>query len=132
MRVLCDSLEKNASCGYLNIITAAKGIVKSGPSHDKKIPYEPLAPVLLERAKLLILTGATGPKIVAVVCACEGFEKSGLRILRAKDLEEAVAIARREASEGDIVSLSPASASFDCYRNFEERGRHFKELVQKL
>ena len=100
--------------------------------YDKKIPYEPLAPVLLERAKLLILTGATGPKIEAAVTACEGFEKSGLRILRAKDLEEAVEIARREASEGDIVSLSPASASFDCYRNFEERGRHFKELVQKL
>ena len=108
-----------------------KLIVIAG-GYDKKIPYEPLAPVLLERAKLLILTGATGPKIQAAVTACEGFEASGLRILQAKDLEEAVELARREASEGDIVTLSPASASFDRYRNFEERGRHFKELVQKL
>jgi UDP-N-acetylmuramoylalanine--D-glutamate ligase len=100
--------------------------------YDKKIPYEPLAPVLLERVKLLILTGATGPKIEAAVTACQGFEKSGLRILHAADLAEAVEIARREAVEGDIVSLSPASASFDCYRNFEERGHRFKELVQAL
>lgn len=88
--------------------------------------------MLLERVKLLILTGATGPKIEAAVTACQGFEKSGLRILHAEDLAEAVELARREAVEGDIVSLSPASASFDCYRNFEERGRRFKELVRAL
>ncbi len=100
--------------------------------YDKKIPYEPLAPVLLERVKLLILTGATGPKIEAAVTAIPGWEESGLRILHAGNMEEAVAIARREAQPGDIVSLSPASASFDCYKNFEVRGRHYKELVRAL
>ena len=47
-------------------------------------------------------------------------------------MEEAVALARQEAGEGDIVSLSPASASFDRYKNFELRGRHYKELVMAL
>ena len=47
-------------------------------------------------------------------------------------MEEAVALARQEAQEGDIVSLSPASASFDRYKNFEARGHHYKELVMAL
>ena len=47
-------------------------------------------------------------------------------------MEEAVAMARREAKEGEIVSLSPASASFDMYKDFEARGRHFKEIVHSL
>ena len=47
-------------------------------------------------------------------------------------MEEAVAAARRVAKEGDIVTLSPACASFDMYPNFEARGRHYKELVNAL
>ena len=47
-------------------------------------------------------------------------------------MEEAVQIARQNTHPGDVVSLSPASASFDLYRNFEERGRHFKRLVMEL
>ncbi len=100
--------------------------------YDKQIPFEPLAPVLVERVKLLILTGKTAGKIEAAVTADPGFGDSGLRILRAADLAQAVEIARREAKEGDVVSLSPACASFDAYPNFEARGRHFKELVRGL
>ena len=47
-------------------------------------------------------------------------------------MEEAVDAARSEAQAGDVVSLSPASAAFDLYPNFEVRGRHFKELVNEL
>lgn len=52
--------------------------------------------------------------------------------MRAASYEEAVSAARAAACEGDIVVLSPASTSFDMFRNFEERGNLFKELVQKL
>lgn len=55
-----------------------------------------------------------------------------MEIRHAKDLAEAVAIAHREAKAGDVVSLSPACASFDSYPNFEERGKHFKALVHAL
>ena len=44
----------------------------------------------------------------------------------------AVKAAREYAQDGDIVFFSPASASFDMYKNFEERGKHFKDLVNKL
>lgn len=100
--------------------------------YDKKIPFEPLAPKLLEHVKLLILTGATADKIEKAVQECPGYQEGMIEILRAKDLEDAVRIADSKAAEGDIVSLSPACASFDCYPNFEARGRHFKELVKAL
>ncbi len=100
--------------------------------YDKKIPYEPLAPKILEKVKLLIVMGATGPKIEKAVRECPGFADSGIRIEHAASMEEAVQIARKNTHPGDVVSLSPASASFDLYRNFEERGRHFKRLVMDL
>ena len=53
-------------------------------------------------------------------------------IRRAADMEQSVHMAYEEAKPGDIVSLSPACASFDCYPNFEVRGRHYKELVNAL
>ena len=76
--------------------------------------------------------GATGPKIEAAVRGCEGFEASGLIIEHAEDMEEAVAIARRLAKPGDVVSLSPASASFDKFKNFMVRGAEFKKTVMEL
>ena len=100
--------------------------------YDKKIPYAPLAPALCDRAKAVVLLGATGPKIEEALRSCEKFEESGLVILHADTLEQAVEEARAFAKPGDIISLSPASASFDLYRNFEERGRHFKRIVNAL
>ena len=61
-----------------------------------------------------------------------GYAASGMQIRRAADLEEAVRTARALARPGDIVSLSPASASFDRYPNFEVRGQHYKALVNAL
>ncbi|WMJ23880.1 UDP-N-acetylmuramoyl-L-alanine--D-glutamate ligase [Paludicola sp. MB14-C6] len=108
-----------------------KMIIIAG-GYDKKIPYEPLGPVLVERAKILILLGATAPKIEKAVRDCENFETSGLQIVHVSTLEEAVAKARELAQQGDVVSLSPASASFDLYKNFEERGKHFKRIVNEM
>ena len=76
--------------------------------------------------------GVTADKIEAAVTASPLYPESGLKILRAENMEDAVAIADKIADEGDIVTLSPACASFDAYPNFEARGRHFKELVRAL
>lgn len=100
--------------------------------YDKKIPYAPLAPVLIERARAAILMGATGPKIEEALRECPGFFESGLIVEHAETMEQAVALARKVAAPGNVVTLSPASASFDLYRNFEERGRHFKQIVAAL
>lgn len=108
-----------------------KLIIIAGGS-DKGISFAPLAPELIAHVKVLILTGATAGKIEAAVRADAGFADSGLVILHARDMAEAVRLAREAAKPGDIVSLSPACASFDCYPNFEARGRHYKELVNAL
>ena len=100
--------------------------------YDKKIPYEPLAQPIIDHVKLLVVMGQTGPKIEKVVREHPDFEKSGIKILHAENMEQAVQLMYENTSSGDIVSFCPASASFDLYANFEERGRHFKRLVNRL
>ncbi|MCM1579066.1 MAG: UDP-N-acetylmuramoyl-L-alanine--D-glutamate ligase [Ruminococcus sp.] len=99
---------------------------------DKGISFEPMAELVCEKVKTLILMGETREKIKAAVMNAKGFESSGLEIITVADMGEAVKTAYEKAGSGDIVTLSPACASFDMYRMFEDRGRHFKELVNEL
>lgn len=108
-----------------------KLIVIAG-GYDKKIPYEPLAKSVNEKVKILILLGATAPKIEEAVTSYEDYDPSALQIVHVNTLEEAVEKARELAVAGDVVTLSPASASFDLYLNFEQRGHHFKSIVNAL
>lgn len=108
-----------------------KLIVIAG-GYDKKIPYEPLAPYINEKVKVLVLLGATAPKIEKAVTEDTAYDPQKLKILHAQTLEEAVETARKAAQAGDVVTLSPASASFDLYLNFEQRGQHFKRIVNAL
>lgn len=108
-----------------------KLIVIAG-GYDKKIPFEPLGVPVNEKVKILILLGATADKIEKAVTECPLYPESGLKIVRVKTLEEAVETARDLAQPGDVVTLSPACASFDLYPNFEARGKHFKGIVNAL
>ena len=108
-----------------------KIIVLAG-GYDKKIPFEPMAETVCERVKLLILMGVTAEKIEKAVTGAKNYDPANIRILHAESMEEAVEIAAKEAQRGDIVTLSPACASFDWYPNFEVRGQHFKRLVREL
>ncbi len=100
--------------------------------YDKHIPFEPMGPVVCEKVKTLILLGATAQKIEDAVKAADNYQEGAPEILRVETMEQAVAMAAAHAQPGDIVSLSPASAAFDLYPNFEVRGRHYKELVNGL
>ena len=100
--------------------------------YDKHIPYEPLAPEVIRHVKTLILMGATGPRIEKVVREHPDFAASGLVIEHADNMQHAVELARAAAHPGDEIILSPASASFDLYPNFEVRGREFKKIVNEL
>ena len=127
-----DSIASSPTRTIAGLRSFTQKIIIIAGGYDKKIPYEPLAPEIIEHVKTLIVMGATGPKIEKAVREHPDFEKSGLKIIRAENMEDAVKKAYETAQNGDIVSLSPASASFDAYPNFEVRGRHFKELVNKL
>ena len=100
--------------------------------YDKHIPYEPLAPEVIAHVKNLVLMGATGPRIEKAVRECEGFDEAALPIQHADNMQHAVELARAAAKPGDIIILSPASASFDLYPNFEVRGSEFKKIVNAL
>ena len=108
-----------------------KQIVIQGGS-DKGISFEPMADEICRKVKVLILMGETAQKIQDAVTASCLFADSGLKIIRVNNMQEAVNAARENSQQGDIVSLSPACASFDMYRMFEERGNHFKKLVNEL
>lgn len=100
--------------------------------YDKNIPYDTLGPVICDKVKLLVLMGATGSKIEEAVRCAPNYKEDEIKIMRVQNMAEAVLTVSGQAKEGDIVSLSPASAGFDMYPNFEVRGRHFKELVNAL
>ncbi|MCL8209399.1 MAG: UDP-N-acetylmuramoyl-L-alanine--D-glutamate ligase [Actinomycetia bacterium] len=93
--------------------------------YDKHLDYAELGRALSRRARAVVLLGQTAEKIARAI-------GSGPVVRRAADLAEAVAVARSLARPGDTVVLSPASASYDQYRNFEERGEHFRALVRAL
>lgn len=126
-----DSIATSPTRAVAGLLAFDRKLIIIAGGYDKNIPFAPLAPPMIERVKLLILTGATADRIEAAVTGHPAYRGSP-RILRAPDLGDAVRIARENAAAGDVVSLSPACASFDRYPNFEARGRHFKELVNAL
>ncbi len=127
-----DSIATSPTRTIAGLRAFPEKIILIAGGYDKKVPYLPLAPEINRHVKTLILTGATADKIEQAVREHPTFVPGELRILRAENLEQAVHMAKDAAQAGDIVSLSPASASFDCYPNFEARGRHFKALVASL
>ncbi|MBQ5331417.1 MAG: UDP-N-acetylmuramoyl-L-alanine--D-glutamate ligase [Oscillospiraceae bacterium] len=99
---------------------------------DKGISFEPMASPLCRKTKLVILLGQTKEKIRDAVMSCPEYREGAPEIIIVNTMDEAVKTAHDKAVKGDIVSLSPACASFDMYRMFEERGDHFKSLVNAL
>ncbi len=111
----------------LSALTETPIVICGG--YDKNIPFEPLADALIERAKAVVLTGATAQKIKS---ALEAADARGLKIAYEPDFKGAVEAAKNMAVSGDTVLLSPACASFDAFKNFEERGNVFKNIVNSF
>jgi UDP-N-acetylmuramoylalanine--D-glutamate ligase len=113
-------------------VASAVVAIESFPAHTvhailggsaKGSDYAPLAQPLAEHARAAYVIGETAAEIRAVA------EQAGVTVHECGDLEHALTAARTAAREGDVVLLSPACASYDQYRSFEERGEHFKALV---
>lgn len=109
-------------------------VIMIGGGKDKGIPYDEIGPSLAEHVKVLILIGATSDKIAEALD--NEIKRSGngkdIEVICASTYEDAVNTARSRAHEGDVVILTPASTSFDMFRNFEERGNLFKKIVNEL
>lgn len=107
-------------------------IILIAGGYDKHLSYDELGEMIPEKVKALILMGATADKIEAATKTSSHYRAGNPAIYRVNSMEEAVARAAEIAVSGDIVSMSPASASFDLYPNFEARGNHFKDVVNAL
>lgn len=105
-------------------------IVLIAGGRSKHLAMEHLAAEIVERTRALILIGEMADEIEHAIRACSGGER--LSIERAASLEAAVRRARALARPGDAVLLSPSGTSFDQFRDFEDRGRHFKDAVHRL
>ena len=126
-----DSIASSPTRTIAGLKAFDRKVILLAGGYDKKIPFEPMAPYVTEKVKLLILTGPTADKIEAAVKEHSTYNGSP-EIIRAENLEAAVKIAAQNAIAGDIVTLSPACASFDAFPNCAARGKFFKEQVYKL
>ena len=124
-----DSIASSPTRTIAGLESFQQKVILIAGGYDKHIPYDVLGEPICAHVKSLILTGATAPKIRDCVLAVEGEHPP---IIEVENLETAVREAQAQAQEGDVVIMSPASASFDRFKNFMERGKLFKTLVNNL
>ncbi|MDO4608201.1 MAG: UDP-N-acetylmuramoyl-L-alanine--D-glutamate ligase [Clostridia bacterium] len=126
-----DSIASSPTRTIAGLKAFDRKVILIAGGYDKHIPFEPLMPYLVEKVKTLYLCGDTADKIENCLKNYESY-KGSPEIVRVADIAEAVDKAHKTAVSGDIVTLSPACASFDKYPNFVTRGNHFKQLVNEL
>ena len=127
-----DSASSSPSRTLSGLNAFKEKIVLIAGGYDKNLDYTPLAKPIIDKVRTLILIGQTAGKIYDVVKEELEKEHKNLDIYMCETLEETIPIARKNAKSGDIVLFSPASASFDMFKNFADRGNQFKELVRNL
>ncbi len=131
VRYYNDSIASSPTRTIAGLRSFKEKVILIAGGKDKGVPFDSLGTEILKHAKALVLTGLTGPKIRAAVENAPGYDGS-LPIVEEEDFKEAVLAASGLASEGDVVILSPASTSFDKFKNFMERGDTFKKIVNEL
>lgn len=125
-----DSIASSPSRTIAGLRAFPEKVILIAGGKDKGISYAELGPVVNDHVKLLLLCGATAGVIRKSVEQAENYQ--GLEIIDVADYHQAAQTARERAVEGDVVILSPASTSFDRFKNFMERGKAFKEVVNGL
>ena len=129
VRFYNDSIASSPSRTIAGLRSFPEKVILIAGGYDKNIPYDELGPEICRHVKLLVLGGATGPKIRQAVENCGGEQP---RILDCADFTAAVSAAAAAAQPGDVVLMSPASAAFDQFKNFMVRGQYFKKIVMEL
>ena len=129
VRYYNDSIASSPSRTIAGLRSFHEKVILIAGGYDKHIPFDVLGPEIVEHVKLLVLCGATADKIRAAVENAPGYEPGKPEILDVTPFTAAVEAARDRAQPGDVVTLSPACAAFDQFKNFAERGKFFKSIV---
>lgn len=125
-----DSVSSSPTRTIAGLNSYDEKIVLIAGGYDKNLDYSPIARPILDKVSKLILFGSTADKIYDAVMNAKKDEN--IKIYREKSLEDVVFRAYSVAKDGEIVLFSPASASFDMFKNFADRGMQFKDLVNKI
>ncbi|MBR5218922.1 MAG: UDP-N-acetylmuramoyl-L-alanine--D-glutamate ligase [Clostridia bacterium] len=126
-----DSIASSPTRTRAGLYSFNQKVILIAGGYDKKIPFDQLGEDIAKRVKRLYVLGDTADKIKDAVIEAGGGRKP-MPIVKFPTLERAVKEAYMAAEAGDVVLLSPACASFDMFKNFEERGKRFKEIVRGL
>jgi len=120
-----DSKGTNVGAVVKSVEGFARPVILIAGGLDKGSDFSPLADLFRNKVKLLILIGKAADKMARAL-------GGSTETVMAKTLVDAVQLAAKRAASGDVVLLSPACASFDMFKDFEDRGRQFKEAVMNL
>lgn len=127
VRYYNDSKGTNPEAAIKAVDAMDGSVILIAGGYDKGAEFDDLVAHFPNKVKKVILMGATATKIKLTA------EKMGYSdTIIMKDMDDCVKEASRIADNGDIILLSPACASWDMYDNFEQRGQHFKDCVEKL
>ncbi len=125
VKFINDSKATTVESLYYALQSFDQPIILIAGGKDKGSDFTKLNDSIKEKVKMLILIGNATEKMAK---AWQGLKP----VIKAKTLQEAVEQAFKQAEPGDVVLLSPACASFDMFKDFEDRGRQFKQIVNRL
>ncbi len=122
-----DSKATNTSAAITALRSFKEGVTWIAGGLDRGLSFDEMIPIVQKHVKRVIAYGETQDQIIAMC------QRAGVtHWAKADNVEEAVDLAYRMTPAGEVVLLSPACASWDMYRSFEERGNIFKQAVHKL
>ena len=131
VRFYNDSIASSPSRTIAGLRSFREKVILIAGGYDKHIPYDVLGPEICAHVKKVFLCGATAPQIRGAVEGSTEYHGQ-VELVDCGNFENAVLTAAKAAQAGDIVLMSPASASFDEFKNFMVRGEFFKKLVKEL
>lgn len=126
VRFINDSKATNVNATYFALESVKRPVIWIVGGVDKGNDYSALMPLVREKVKAILCIGVDNQKII------DTFGKVVSEIHELSTFEDTVALAMRFAERGDTVMLSPACASFDRFKNYEDRGEQFKKVVRSL
>jgi UDP-N-acetylmuramoylalanine--D-glutamate ligase len=129
VRFVNDSKATNVASATVGIRAFEGGVHAILGGSEKGEPFGSLADPVRERCAACYLTGAAAERLAEELAPVI---EAGVELHRCADLEDAVRRAAAAARTGEVVLLSPACASFDAFRDFEERGERFRRIVEGL
>lgn len=127
-----DSISTTPGKAMAALTAFDKKIILIAGGYDKNLDYSSLGKYIINACKDVILLGNTTEKIYGSIIEDDSYNKDEICIFKVDSLKEAVEKAKEIAKEGDIVIMSPASASFDMFASYKQRGNMFKEYVKNM